>query len=381
MCREKIARKPAFPVVFCGILLLGIAGCTGGGPPKFRLNHEGQAPGQVPLDKQQQLADILTAAFGTPDAPYVFPETGFDLAKLKLAAGPTYSEQGGTRHGLFRRHCAHCHGITGDGAGPTAGFLRPYPRDFRRGVFKFTSTGPAQKPTIEDLKKTLKHGIPGTAMPSFVLLPEVEIDALVEYVRYLSTRGQVEDSLLLYIDNEEDLPETRDAVLDEVMLVVNLWKQAKDNVVVPDVKVLPPRDNSEALAASIARGRTLFRDAKTAQCIKCHGPTGLGDGNDESGLFDDWNKVKDPAHPERWALPRQELRPRNLRLGVYHGGRSPADLYRRIFAGIKGTPMPAAGKVLKPAQIWDLVNYVRQLPYEPSTNLPPTSTELTRARL
>ncbi len=368
-------------VVLGGLLLSFFPGCGGSPPATFRLNMEGRSPDQFSAEQKQLVVDILTAAFGTPDDPYIFPETGLDLEKLRIAAGPTYSEAEGVRHGLFRQHCAHCHGVTGDGAGPTAAFLNPYPRDFRKGVFKFTSTGPGAKPTTDDLKKTLRNGIQGTAMPSFVLLPEAEIEALVEYVKYLSIRGQVEASLFLYLENEEDLPESRDALLDEVLLVSNQWRDAESQIVVPDLKALPPRDSSEELAASIERGRALFRDAKTAQCIKCHGPTGLGDGNDEGDLFDDWNKEKDPAHPELWALPKQKLRPRNLRLGIYRGGRAPADIYRRIFAGIKGTPMPAAGKVLKPNQIWDLVNYVLQLPYEPSPNRPEETTKLTRARL
>src|SRR5690606_27876037 len=104
---------------------------------------------------------------------------------------------------------------------------------------------------------------------------------------------------------------------------------------------------------------------------KCHGPNGLGDGGGDD-LHDDWNKVKadwqkintDGRIEDAFALPIQELRPRNLRLGIYRGGQRPVDIYRRIHAGIKGTPMPAAGNVLKPEQIWDVVNYVKQLPYE-----------------
>jgi mono/diheme cytochrome c family protein len=73
----------------------------------------------------------------------------------------------GNVRGLYREHCAHCHGITGDGAGPTAGFLNPYPRDYRKGWFKFKSTPLDVRPTHDDLKKIVLDGIPGTAMPSF----------------------------------------------------------------------------------------------------------------------------------------------------------------------------------------------------------------------
>ena len=51
------------------------------------------------------------------------------------------------------------------------------------------------------------------------------------------------------------------------------------------------------------------------------------------------------------------------------GGR-PVDLYRRIFAGVNGTPMPQAGadannpSGLTPEEIWHIVAYVRSLPYD-----------------
>src|SRR5205807_5778428 len=99
--------------------------------------------------------------------------------------------------GLYREHCAHCHGITGDGVGPTAAFLNPYPRDYRKGQFKFKSTPAGFKPTHADLKKIVLDGVPGTAMPSFKLLPDLEVEALVEYVRYLSIRGEIERRLLV----------------------------------------------------------------------------------------------------------------------------------------------------------------------------------------
>ena len=92
--------------------------------------------------QEQQVATILLAMFGTPDEPHCLPESGLDEAKLRLAAGPVRSDISGRKNGLFREHCVHCHGVTGDGLGPTAAFLNPYPRDYRPGVFKFKSTEP-----------------------------------------------------------------------------------------------------------------------------------------------------------------------------------------------------------------------------------------------
>ncbi|MCH8923163.1 MAG: c-type cytochrome [Planctomycetes bacterium] len=147
---------------------------------------------QIPAPQQQEIANALDAMFGTPDEPFVLAESGLDIAKIQMAAGPVRSDQFGRETGLYRRHCAHCHGTTGDGLGPTALLLNPYPRDYRQGKFKFKSTERAAKPTDDDLERVLRQGVQGTAMPMFGLLPDAQIKALVEYVKYLSMRGQTE---------------------------------------------------------------------------------------------------------------------------------------------------------------------------------------------
>lgn len=337
--------------------------------------------------KLQFLSTALYAAFGTPNEPYVFPEfrwnaeekTGLDLRKIEMAAGPYGGTQDGKGRGLFRQHCAHCHGVTGDGAGPTAAFLNPYPRDYRQGVFKFKSTARSAKPTTADLKRVVQEGIPGTAMPSFLLLPNDEVDALVEYVKYLSIRGSTEMQLAIDLfANGEDLPEGEtpeekpkaeaEFIKERLTSVMDLWSAAAEQVVDPPERENPPT-TPEEVAASIARGREIFL-SKEAQCIQCHGPTALGDGKDGGPEkdYDDWNKEKKPGDLARWLLPKQELRPRNLRLGIYRGGRRPLDIYRRVRGGIPGTPMPAGGEgataVLKPQDIWHVVDFVLSLPYE-----------------
>ena len=195
------------------LLVLGggvfAAGC-GSPPPQFRRYVtyirlvEKQAGGDLELSDQQKqdLDEVLAAQFGTPNEPLI-PDTGeveigkvLNLGKLKVAAGAVGSDENDRAVGLYREHCAHCHGVTGDGLGPTAAFLNPYPRDYRKGQFKFKSTPVGSKPTHEDLRRIIVDGIPGTAMPSFLLLPENEIEALVDYVKYLAIRGEVERNLL-----------------------------------------------------------------------------------------------------------------------------------------------------------------------------------------
>ncbi len=356
------------------VALAAFCGC-GQEPVRFHLNFEGkdrhaidESTGEpvYPFEKQRTIVTALDAMFGTPDEPFAWPESGLDLVKLNMAAGPSYGAEG-KQAGLFRVHCAHCHGVTGGGDGPTARFLNPYPRDYRKGLFKFTSTGPGSKPTLGDLKRTLRHGINGTAMPSFLLLPDDEIDALAEYVKYLAIRGEVEELLQsqVFID-EEDV--TRDLLTSDLEAVSGAWNAAEQDVVIPPEP--KPQVSQVELLVSIEKGRKLFHDSQRTQCVKCHGPVGLGDGGEK--LYDDWNKPKvaPGANPDLWTLPPQVLKPRNLRLGIYRGGRRPLDLYRRIYSGIKGAQMPAFRKTseadkkgLSSEEIWNLVDFVRSLPY------------------
>src|SRR5207302_7364718 len=113
---------------------------------------------------------------------------------------------------LYRRHCLHCHGLAGDGHGPTAPWVNPHPRDYRAGKFKFLSVmgenpgDKERKPTRADLVRTLKQGIEGTSMPTFGLLPEKELNALVSYVIHLSLRGEVEYQIFRELFADEPDP-------------------------------------------------------------------------------------------------------------------------------------------------------------------------------
>ncbi len=377
------------------------AGCGKTPNASYRLNMVEATKQRLTTEQEQQVATVLLAMFGTPDDPVALPEFGLDEAKLRLASGPVRSDIVGRKNGLYREHCAHCHGVTGDGMGPTAAFLNPYPRDYRPGVFKFKSTERADKPTHADLLRILRNGIAGTSMPSFALLSEPQIDALAEYVKYLSIRGETELALMrAYFELDDDakgiLPETREFLVDETASpIAEKWKSAAAaQIAVPDM----PADID--LTASIAKGKELFYGDK-ANCVKCHGVTGLGDG--QANDYDDWNKAiveinkeikggltkagetstsgmsADEAAEHRkqvaWlgkfshvvdgdALAPRTIPPRNLRLGVYRGGRRPLDLYYRIHAGINGAPMPAAKGTVPPEDIWHIVNYIRSLPYE-----------------
>jgi mono/diheme cytochrome c family protein len=364
--------------------LWAAAGCRFSPPPEFRLNLEGRDPQKITLAQRDAITETLEDLFGTPDAPKIPDGVELDPKLLEMAAGPMGkaadpSAGPASDRGLYRRHCAGCHGISGDGAGPLASILDPYPRDFRNGVFKFTSTLPGAKPSRDDLERTLRRGVTATAMPSFAALDPLHRAALVEYVKYLSIRGETERYVIqLVVDENAYLPLGVDAMElimeDGVLAAAESWALPEEHrgeyVIVPPPE--PPIDTLQRRADSIARGRKLFT-GKDARCVSCHGPQGAGDG-EQNELYDDWNKPKKGVTPEEterlarlYTLPIQQIHARNFREEAFRGGSRPVDVYWRIYAGIKGTPMPAGGPMpgvlgpLTPEEIWHVVHYVQSL--------------------
>ncbi|NQU25980.1 MAG: cytochrome c [Candidatus Nealsonbacteria bacterium] len=351
-------------------LLAVLVGCAAEEPP-FRLNTEGPALEEISAAQSELIESLMGRIFGTPDEPAV-PDS--EVRRPEVEAGLRVDRlQSAT--GLYRQHCAACHGISGDGSGPTAAVQYPYPRDLRRGLYKYTSTDRGMKPFLGDgrqmgdLERIVRNGIPATAMPRFDRLADAQIDALVEYVRYLSIRGETEAWLLQEVVVGDELSIRRSMVLeDAVEPTASLWAIAQE-MVLPAAAAeqhAPLSDTSEALAASIERGYEHY-SGKNAQCKLCHGLEGRGDG-EQTELYDEWNRPKKGATPEqtarlagRFLLPIQELRPRDFTEGIFRGGDRPIDLYWRVYVGIKGTPMPSTGSdgALTPEQIWDVVNYIR----------------------
>lgn len=261
---------------------------------------------------------------------------------------------------FYREQCYHCHGAEGGGDGSTSAFLNPRPRDYRPGKFKFTGQKEKAKPRHEDLFRILAEGIYTTAMPSFRRFSDAELHGLADYVRLLSIRGETE---IFLAGEAPDNGIHFDNVRENYELVVSRWREAseKQNVFEGEIP--------EATAERIEHGRALFMAETGANCIKCHGATGRGDGVSAFEPGKDPNSVDDPEYAkDEWG---NEIGPRDLTAGVFRFGRRPIDLYRRIYSGINGTPMPehfgmtitenGAQRTLTEDDVWDLVFFVRSL--------------------
>jgi mono/diheme cytochrome c family protein len=180
-------------------------------------------------------------------------------------------------------------------------------------------------------------------MPAFNLLPQEDLDAVLDYVLALTHRGELELLLALQAEGDDEVdPELVPDLIDEVLAP---WSEAREQVVLP-VTVMPgySKESSDL-------GREAFK-TEIAGCFKCHGEDGRGRTSENvKGFQDVW------GHPTRAA---------DLTSGMFHGGNRPEDIYRRIFAGINGTPMPSFQQKLaeNPETFWHLVHYVQTVSNE-----------------
>jgi mono/diheme cytochrome c family protein len=327
---------------------------------------------ELPATHKAQIAAYLAMFHGTPANPKMavadedavekayavyeaVAEADDPAAAKDRPADGVYRIAGGDAPGFDRLHlqrgrevytsqCAGCHGTTGDGKGTAGAYLNPPPRDYRNGVFKFTSTPRGSKPRREDLRRILKYGAKGTSMPPFRFLPEDDLEAVLDYVMVLASRGELEIALLR--EAETELDETDDfdpeVVGEYVTDIAESWKRAEDELVRP-ITVNPPRTPETIHAGAVAFAELY--------CVKCHGTNARGSKSADVGQ-DIWGRTAYPA---------------DLTMGMLHGGRRPVDIYRRIYSGINGTPMPsskdpntAIGETpeQRSDRIWHLVHFV-----------------------
>jgi mono/diheme cytochrome c family protein len=301
-----------------GFCLLSVAGCA---PPATQNYEPSEQVAKLKPEDQAKIQKILAKQTGSPTSPKFLGDRLMSAAHLKRGSE------------VYRQYCYQCHGVTGDGNGPQAQYLIPKPRDYRRGIFKFTSTTYGSKPLREDVHRTIRRGVLGTSMPSFDFLPPADLEAVTDYVLALTHRGELESLLADAVEFEGELNEG--AVPGMVETIQGQWKEALANVVNPRTPMpLLTRADAEA-------GKKIFL---SIGCNKCHGDEGRGE-------------VADELPPDIWGNP---IKAADITAGMLRGGTDPLDVYRRIEAGINGTPMPAFRSQFEtnPEEVWKLVAYV-----------------------
>jgi cytochrome c oxidase cbb3-type subunit 2 len=205
---------------------------------------------------------------------------------------------------LYFRYCWGCHGPHGDGNGENAQYLSPQPRNFVAATFKCRSTPTGTLPTDEDLYNAITRGLVDSGMPPWMELPDQQRADLVAFIKTFSPR----------------------------------WKSEQ-----PGTPVQVPAETPVNLD-SLKHGKELFTKL---ECFKCHGEQGRGDGPSAAALTDNNNM---PIHPFDFESGSR-----------FKCGTTNTDVYKIFMTGVDGTPMPSFADVVKPAEAWDLVHYLRTL--------------------
>ena len=210
---------------------------------------------------------------------------------------------------LYEANCTQCHGAEGDGQGVMAELLNPRPRDFRRAIYKIRRTPQGELPIDDDLFQIVSNGMPGTSMPSWRgLLSDAQIWQLVDYIETFS-------------EDFADYP------AEEQFLLEGRIEQTPE---------------------SIQQGAEVY---EKAECAKCHGVSGRGNGPSAAELEDEW---------EFRIFPADLTQPWTLR-----GGSSVEDLFRTLTTGVNGTPMPSFSDAWGAEDLWHLANYLHSVGREP----------------
>jgi mono/diheme cytochrome c family protein len=225
---------------------------------------------------------------------------------------------------VYAQQCAGCHGIAGDGRGEAAGLLYPKPRDFTSGEFKFSSRPTPGLPTDEDLRRTIREGLHGTAMQGFPLMREADVEAVIVYVKTFSRK----------------------------------WSEWME----PPIEI--PEDPWQGNPArGIELGRRVYH--VDAVCISCH-PSYLGEeAVKRLSLEIGYTPIplREDAH---LAVPRETttgdlVAPPDFRRDRIKTGDDEESLYRVITAGITTTAMPSWDGILETEKLWGLAHYIASL--------------------
>jgi len=239
----------------------------------------------------------------SPTIPEVFPERDAAIRGQQL----------------YNKQCTPCHGVPGDGKGFLAAGFDVKPRDFRQGTYKFRSTKTGQLPTVEDVEKIIRVGVPNTTMPAW---------------GQFFSKDQIHDLAIYLIVFSEKFVEE--------------WKNGKK----PDALTVPTAPTD--LMSLMSAGEKIYL---ISQCAKCHGDGGKSGGPSAPGLKDDWeNPIKPTDLTYKWQ---------------FKNGHSAEDIYRTFNGGLNGTPMPSyLDSFESDRDRWALVAYVLSLSPEKRAILP-----------
>jgi len=238
---------------------------------------------------------------------------------------------------LFSVQCTSCHGVNGEGDGPAASALNPRPRNFH----SIDGWKNGRRATM--IFKTLKEGIPGSAMAAYSTLPADDRWALAHFVLSLHPEAPKEDT-----------------AADFVKIGINPAQEGGGEAAVPTISIAmamkrmasaadeqthlyhPEFDRVSELklnGALESRGARLYQES----CVRCHGAQGQGQ-----------IKVQSlGVHPVAF-VTIQSFQNQSESL------KSEEAFSKKVVQGLPGSLMPGRGD-LGTSDLHDLYQFVRSL--------------------
>lgn len=254
---------------------------------------------QYSEEDRWKVVHYIRAIFTQTEERPPAPEEGKDFEFPDIYKTQTTPESASYERGkkVFLQHCAHCHGLAGDGQGWDGQYLNPKPADFREMAGK--QMGPEAQG--EHLAK-VTFGIQDTAMPSWgEFLPEEQRWDAVSYLMSSFMMGK---------------PFTA-SVYGEGGIAANVVKLSQDNWI------------GEGHVISTTHGADLYG----TYCATCHGDKGQGNGPGTVG-----NASQGPV--------------------AFPADMGEAYIFWRVWDGVPESTMPPFQWLLADDEIWDITAYV-----------------------
>jgi mono/diheme cytochrome c family protein len=266
---------------------------------------------------------------------------------LKLGGQTISAER--LNHGKdeYQSYCRPCHGERGDGKGFSSYGLRPPPRDFSQGLFKFGHVAAPALPPDEELVRIVRGGLHGTAMLPWDV-PDGELLDILQYIKTFSPRWAAEEPGKLIEVSQDPFAggKEKEAVeLGEKLYHAKAQCSGCHPAFVTHEKLNAiTKEMTGTGQVDFSAEMYMSQPKETEYCLEW-----------KPG----WKKIEDRecAHFVK-ILPPNFTRDK---LRTVHEGTELVDLYRTIASGIGGANMPTWKGALKEDELWGLAYYVRSL--------------------
>ena len=250
--------------------------------------------------------------------------------KGRFFAGELYASRETLNTGkvIYTEYCMPCHGVKGDGKGPSSKGLTVPPRDFTQGIYKFGRVESGTLPTDEDFHRIIKKGLKGTAMIPWDMSKN-QIHAVVQYIKTFAP---------------------------------SVWEGKDKKIGTP---VLPTKDpyGLARRQSALKRGEEVYH--VIGECQTCH--QGYLSEEKFKKMYFKVNRSHPDLDDSFYQVKQQESEYGVVTIPpdfTWHEVRSAGtveDLYVRISAGVGGTSMPGWRDTLEDGDIWAVAYYVKSL--------------------